>query len=232
MSTEIDNRVVSIQFDNARFEKNVHQSIATLAALDESLQFQDSAKGIQNVSKEIEKLDMSSVQRGIDGVIHQFSALEIAAKTTIANITLKIENAVSRWTKSLTTDMMSSGYRKYDDQTAAMQTLVNSTGKSIDELETKLDKLQWFSDETSYSFNEMMTALQTMASSGSDLDKSIDLMMGLANATAYAGQNAQSFVMASRNITQSYSMGYLNLQDWKSLELAKVNSFFTHFIIL
>lgn len=224
MSTEIDNRVVSIQFDNARFEKNVHQSIATLAALDESLQFQDSAKGIQNVSKEIEKLDMSSVQRGIDGVIHQFSALEIAAKTTIANITLKIENAVSRWTKSLTTDMMSSGYRKYDDQTAAMQTLVNATGKSIDELETKLDKLQWFSDETSYSFNEMMTALQTMASSGSDLDKSIDLMMGLANATAYAGQNAQSFVMASRNITQSYSMGYLNLQDWKSLELAKVNS--------
>lgn len=224
MSTEIDNRVVSIQFDNARFEKNVHQSIATLAALDESLQFQDSAKGIQNVSKEIEHLDMTHIQRGIDGVIEKFSALEIVAKTTIANITLKIENAVSRWTKSLTTDMMSSGYSKYDQQTSAMQTLVNSTGKSVEELEQKLGKLQWFSDETSYSFTEMMTALQTMSSSGGDLDKSIDLMMGLANATAFAGKNASAFVIGSRNLTQSYSMGYLTTLDWKSLETAGINS--------
>lgn len=224
MSTEIDNRVVSIQFDNTRFEQNVRHSIGTLHDLDDALKFQDGAKGIQEVSKEVNRLSFESIRRGIEDTIGSFNALETAAKTVIASITLKMEAAVKKWTSAFSTDMMKSGFGKYDQQVASMQTLVNATGKSVDELEQKLDKLQWFSDETSYSFSEMMTALQTMASSGSDLDKSIDLMMGLANATAYAGQNAQSFVMASRNITQSYSMGYLNLQDWKSLELAKVNS--------
>lgn len=224
MSTEIENQIVSMEFDNSRFEKNVRQSMQTIADLNESLKFEDASKGFKEIQKESEKVDFQKMRKSMEPLKLEFSALEIAATTAIANITNKLTNEVTKWGKMLTIQMPQVGYSKYDQQIGAMQTLVNQTGMSIGQLEGKLEKLQQFSDETSYSFDEMMTALQTMVSSGGALDDGIELMMGLANATAYAGQNAQAFTHAARNLTQSYSMGYLTLMDWKSLELAKVNS--------
>lgn len=224
MSTEIENQIVSMEFDNSRFEKNVRQSMQTIADLNESLKFEDASKGFKEIQKESEKVDFQKMRKSMEPLKLEFSALEIAATTAIANITNKLTNEVTKWGKMLTIQMPQIGYSKYDQQIGAMQTLVNQTGMSVGQLEGKLEKLQQFSDETSYSFDEMMTALQTMVSSGGALDDGIELMMGLANATAYAGQNAQAFTHAARNLTQSYSMGYLTLMDWKSLELAKVNS--------
>ena len=37
--SELDKRVVEMQFDNAKFEKNVNQSMQTIDKLDEKLQF-------------------------------------------------------------------------------------------------------------------------------------------------------------------------------------------------
>lgn len=50
------------------------------------------------------------------------------------------------------------------------------------------------------------------------------MIMGIANSVADAGQSGEAFVHTIRNLTQSYSTGFLNLQDWNSLAIAKTNS--------
>jgi phage-related protein len=101
---------------------------------------------------------------------------------------------------------------------------MNATGKSIDQVNGYLNKLMWYSDETSFSFNEMTSALSSMTATGGDIEKLLPMIMGIANSVADAGQSGEAFVHTIRNLTQSYSTGFLNLQDWNSLAIAKTNS--------
>lgn len=112
-----------------------------------------------------------------------------------------------------------SGWDKYTEKTGNVQTIMNATGKSIDQVNGYLNKLMWYSDETSYSFNEMTSALSQMTAAGGRIDKMIPMIMGIANATADAGKIGFAFQSTIRNLTQSYSAGHLQLQAWKSLNL-------------
>ena len=55
MSPVIDQRVVEMGFDNARFEKNVHTSISTLDKLKAALNLDGATKGISNVESAFNK---------------------------------------------------------------------------------------------------------------------------------------------------------------------------------
>ena len=224
MSTQIDERVVSMQFDNSRFEKNVSKSISTLDKLKKSLNLTGASKGLENVNTAAKKVDMRGLANNVETVKTKFSALEVVGVTALANIANSAVNAGKRLAKSLSIDQIMSGYSKYDQKTASVQTLLNSTGKSLDEINTYLEKLMWFSDETSYSFTDMTSALAQMTSSGGDIDKLIPLITGVANATAFAGKGAREFSSAMYNLNQSYSKGYLDYADWKSIDLMGVSS--------
>ena len=70
----------------------------------------------------------------------------------------------------------------------------------------------------------MTKAMATMVSSGGDIDKLIPMIQGIGNATAFAGKGAAEFQRVIYNLNQSYSSGFLNTMDWKSIELAGVDS--------
>ena len=70
----------------------------------------------------------------------------------------------------------------------------------------------------------MTGALATMASSGGDIATLIPMIEGVANSVAFAGKGAAEFTRAMYNVNQSYSMGFLNRMDFKSLEQATVAS--------
>lgn len=137
-------------------------------------------------------------------------------------ITDKAIDAGTKLTKSLSIDQVMSGWNKYAQKTASVQTIMNATGKSITKVNSYLSKLMWFSDETSYSFTDMTQSLGQLTASGGDIEKVIPMIMGMANATAYAGKGASEFSRIIYNLNQSYSQGYLSLMDWKSVELAGV----------
>ena len=114
---------------------------------------------------------------------------------------------------------------KYEQKTASVQTLVNATGKSVDAIDGYLRKLMWFSDETSYGFSHMHSALSTMVSSGGDIEKLIPMIEGVANATAYAGKGASEFGHIMKYaITQDYSTNAMMIKDWQTIENMTVNS--------
>lgn len=222
MSQEVDQRVVEMRFDNAKFEKNVQQSINSLNALNESLKFEGAEKGFAEVEKASEKVDFDRMTTALETLTGQFSALEVIGMTALVKITDKAIDAGTKLTKSLSIDQVMSGWNKYAQKTASVQTIMNATGKSITKVNSYLSKLMWFSDETSYSFTDMTQSLGQLTASGGDIEKVIPMIMGMANATAYAGKGASEFSRIIYNLNQSYSQGYLSLMDWKSVELAGV----------
>lgn len=222
MSQEVDQRVVEMRFDNAKFEKNVQQSINSLNALNESLKFEGAEKGFAKVEKASEKVDFDRMTTALETLTGKFSALEVIGMTALVKITDKAIDAGAKLTKSLSIDQVMSGWNKYAQKTASVQTIMNATGKSITKVNEYLSKLMWFSDETSYSFTDMTQSLGQLTASGGDIEKVIPMIMGMANATAYAGKGASEFSRIIYNLNQSYSQGYLSLMDWKSVELAGV----------
>lgn len=219
MSQEVDSRVVEMRFDNANFEKNTKQTISTIDRLMEKLQFKGAEKGFEKLDAAAENVDFVTMQTSLDRLESKFSNLNIVATTALVNITNKFVDAGEKLVKSLSIDQVASGWDKYTEKTSNVQTIMNATGKSIDQVNGYLNKLMWYSDETSYSFSEMTSALSQMTAAGGNIDKMIPMIMGIANATADAGKTGFAFQSTIRNLTQSYSAGHLQLQDWKSLNL-------------
>lgn len=224
MSNAVDNRVVQLEMQNSSFERNAKQSIRTLSSLDEALAFKNGDKGFENVEKAAAKCNFAPLLSAADSVIGKFSAIEVAGITALSNITNRAVNAGIAMAKSLSVDQITTGFSKYEQKTANVQTLINSTGKSIQEVNGYLDRLMWFSDETSYGFTDMTQALSTMVSAGGDIDKIVPMIEGMANATAFAGKGAAEFNRVIYNLNQSYSQGFLSYMDWKSVQMAGANS--------
>ena len=224
MSQEVDQRVVEMRFDNAKFEKNVQQSINSLNALNESLKFEGAEKGFAEVEKASEKVDFDKMHGAVGKLQERFSALEVVGITAMVRITNKAIDTGEKLVKSLSIDQVMSGWNKYAQKTASVQTIMNATGKSITKVNSYLSKLMWFSDETSYGFTDMTSALSTLTAAGGDIEKMIPMIMGMANATAYAGKGAAEFQRVVYNLAQSYGTGAIQLIDWKSVEQAGAGS--------
>ena len=222
MSKEVDERVVEMRFNNALFESKVQQTMRSLTALNEKLMFKGAEKGFEKVSDASEKVKFNALMNALDNLSQKFSAVEVIGVTALMRITNQAVDAGERVVKSLSLDQVTAGWNKYAQKTASVQTIMNATGKSITKVNSYLDKLMWYSDETSYGFTDMTASLGQLTAAGGDIDKMIPMIMGIANATAYAGKGASEFSRVIYNLNQSYSQGYLNLMDWKSVELAGV----------
>ena len=87
MSKTIDERVVQMEFDNARFEKNVNQSMSTIDRLKKNLNFDRSAKSFENITDSAKKVNLTGIDKAIETVNVKFSSMQVIAATTLANIT-------------------------------------------------------------------------------------------------------------------------------------------------
>jgi hypothetical protein len=224
MSTTIESKVIELRFDNRNFEKNVNETIQSLDKLQSSTNFDKSVKSLENLDKASEEVDFKGMTNSVETVTAKFSAMDVIAVTALSNITNKVVNLGEKMVKSLTIDNISAGWSKYEQKTASVQTLVNSTGLSVQEINEYLDQLMWFSDETSYSFTDMVSSLSQMTTAGGDIKKLIPMITGVANATAFAGKGAAEFSRSIYNLNQSYSHGALTAIDWKSFQLAGTSS--------
>ena len=218
--SSIDERVVQMQFENSKFEKGIKETIKSLGLLKQNLNVDKATESLEHLQNVGNSFSLSNISRSLDKIVERTSW---AGRTIRREIDLLTSKAVNLG-KSLTVGQINTGWSKYEQKTASVQTIMNATGKSIDEVNGYLDKLMWFSDETSYNFTEMTAALGTLTSSGGDINKMIPMIEGMATATAFAGKSASEFSRVIYNLNQSYSQGYLSLMDWKSVELAQVGS--------
>lgn len=233
MSTNyIDNTVVSMKFDNRDFERNVHQSLGTIDKLKKSLDFKGAADSMEELSDTVEKTDLSPLLKGLSKATDGFSALEVMGITALSRITDKAMDVGEKLVKSLTIDQLSAGWSKYEQKINAVQTIMAATastwdatakrlnfaGTQMEFVNEQLDKLNWFSDETSYSFTDMTSNIGKFTSAGVDLDKAVTAMEGISVWAAKSGVNAQNATRAYYNLAQAMSVGAVKQIDWRSIE--------------
>lgn len=217
----IEEKVVKMEFDNSKFEPGVKQTLSTLDKLKAALKFNKTEDDLKSLERTANSIDFSKMENTVcQAGFHIQDVWEKISQVFEYRIARRIVTAAEQMGKSLTFEQVTAGWQKYEQKTANVQTLMNSTGKSIDEINKYLADLMWYSDETSFGFTDMTSALSTMVASGGDIDKLIPMIMGMGNATAYAGKSAAEFSRVIFNLNQSYSQGFLSTMDWRSVQQA------------
>jgi len=222
MSRTVDERVVEMRFDNKQFESGVQTSLSTLEKLKRGLDLDGAAKGFDQLSTAAKKCDMSAIGRSVETVQAKFSAFEVVAMTALSNITNSAVNAGKRLLSSLTIEPISTGFNEYELKMGSIQTIMASTGESLDKVNQKLDELNKYSDRTIYSFSDMTQNIGKFTNAGVKLDDAVAAIQGVSNVAAVSGANANEASRAMYNFAQALSAGYVKLIDWKSIENANM----------
>lgn len=199
MSTEIDKRVVEMQFDNKQFERNVQTSLSTLDKLKMALNF-DGAKGLDSITKAANKLDLSNINKQTDQIKLSFSALEVAGMTVVQELTKSFMNfGKNIWNMSFG-QIKSGGMGralKIEQANFKMQALAKNLDAvkqgtiTVTELMEKMgDAIDRSVTGTAYGYDAAANvASQLMASGITNADKMYDYLRGIAGAAAMTGRS-------------------------------------------
>ena len=220
MSKQIDERIVSMQFDNRNFEKNVHTSMSTIDKLKQKLNFSGASKGLDNLNSAAKKVDVSGLSNGVEAVRAKFSALEVMGVTALANITNSAVNAGKRIVSALTIDPVKTGFEEYETQINAIQTILANTqkeGTNVEQVNAALDELNYYADKTIYNFTEMTRNIGTFTAAGVDLKTSVSAIQGIANLAAVSGSTSIQASTAMYQLSQALAAGKVSLMDWNSV---------------
>ena len=214
--SDVDKRVVQMDFDNKKFEKNVKQS----------------TESVNNLKK---TLNFDGVSNSIDQVSLKIKAFEVMTTTALVNITNQVVNLGIRMVKSLSVDNISAGWTKYGQKTTSVATMMAQNfkvaGREITDVSERmsivtdqLERLSWFSDETSYTFTDMVDNVGKFIAAGQDLDVSVKAMEGIATWAALSGQNASTASRAMYQLAQAMGKGKIQLIDYKSIQNANMDT--------
>ena len=222
MSKTVDERVVSMQFDNKQFEANVQTSMSTLDKLKQKLNFEGASKGLENVNAAAKNVNMSGLSSAVETVSMKFSALQVMAVTALANITNSAINAGKRIVHALTIAPITTGFQEYELKMNSVQTIMASTGESLETVNEYLEELNKYADKTIYSFSDMTSNIGKFTNAGVKLEDAVMAIKGISNEAAVSGANANEASRAMYNFAQALSAGYVKLIDWKSIENANM----------
>lgn len=220
MSRTIDERVVSMQFDNSHFESNVRTSLGTIEKLKQSLNFKSASQGLENINRASKSCTLAPLSSAAETVKMKFSAMEVMAVTALANITNSAINTGKRMISALTIDPIKTGLSEYETQIGAIQTILANTeskGTTLDDVNAALDELNTYADKTIYNFTQMTRNIGTFTAAGVGLKESTQAIKGIANLAAVSGSTSQQASTAMYQLSQALAAGRVSLMDWNSV---------------
>lgn len=224
MSSTVEERVVEMQFDNKQFESNAKETMKTLDALNKSLELKGATDGFKNLDKAAKSVDLSDISKSMDTITNKISVFGVIGDQVLRNLTNRATDFATKWAKDLTIGQVQKGWSKYEAKTNAVQVIMHATGQTINEVNESLDDLTWYTDQTSYSFDQMIDAISKFTGAGVYLEDAEKMAEGIANWAASAGVSASKAAPAFYNLSQAMSSGALRAQDWKSIELLNMNT--------
>lgn len=220
--SSIDERVVRMEFDNKKFEAGVSTTMSTLEKLNEALRLRQATAGFEDVQKASASLDFSPLNDSLWQVQQNFSFFGEFVRTVFDRISNRIIDLGTTMVRELTTAPLRAGFGEYELQMGSTQTIMASTGATIEEVTRYLDELNTYADRTIYSFSDMTANIGKFTNAGVPLEKAVKAIQGISNEAAVSGANAQEASRAMYNFAQALSAGYVKLIDWKSIENANM----------
>ena len=232
--SNIDNRIVEMQFDNKQFEHGVRETMSTLDKLKQSLKLENVDDGFRKLGqasddakKKVKGFDDISLSQlageitGINKAVGELKKRFTAVGEEIDQFKRKFIGAV----KEMTVGQISTGFNKYAQTTEAVHTLMSTLGEgSKNIIYDSINDLNDYSDATSYDLASMTQNLSMFVNAGNGLDDSTMAIKGIGNAAALAGVSIQDTNRVMKNFSDAMAAGKMQALDWKSLELFKFAS--------
>lgn len=247
MGKSIENKVVSLELDDSKFTSRVDGVLRNVDRLKSGMNFKQSTDGLDNVGKAAQDASnrMGSIAEGVKNVntsiVHNsttaaaatsnvgaaakissssFSMLAGAASVAMGNIASKALMAGGSVLSSFTFGPILDGFKEYENQLNAVQTIQANTfskGETTATINAALDELNQYADRTIYSFTEMTRNIGMFTSAGVGLKDSVAAIKGLSNVAAMSGSSSEQAATAMYQLSQALSTGVVKLQDWNSI---------------
>lgn len=247
MVRSIENKVVSLELDDSKFTSRVDGVLRNVDRLKSGMNFKQSTDGLEGVGKAAQDASnrMGSIADGVKNVntsiVHNsttaaaatsnvgaaakisstnFSMLAGAASVAMGNIASKALMAGGSVLSSFTFGPILDGFREYENQLNAVQTIQANTfskGETTATINAALDELNQYADRTIYSFTEMTRNIGMFTSAGVSLKDSVAAIKGLSNVAAMSGSSSEQAATAMYQLSQALSTGVVKLQDWNSI---------------
>ena len=247
MGKSIENKVVSLELDDSKFTSRVDGVLRNVDRLKSGMNFKQSTDGLDNVGKAAQDASnrMGNIAEGVKNVntsiVHNsttaaaatsnvgaaakisstnFSMLAGAASVAMGNIASKALMAGGSVLSSFTFGPIMDGFREYENQLNAVQTIQANTfskGETTATINAALDELNTYADKTIYSFTEMTRNIGMFTSAGVGLKDSVAAIKGLSNVAAMSGSSSEQAATAMYQLSQALSTGVIKLQDWNSI---------------
>lgn len=222
----VDRRVVDMELNSSEFNRDAEETTRSLEKLQNGLSKlgdNRASDGLLAIRNAIGKVDFSGLSYAVEEVGMKFTAMEVVAATALMNITNRAVDAGIRIAKSLSVDNIGSGWSKYADISTSTGTLI-AQGYAMEEVNEQLDRLLFFTDETSYTFTDMVSNIGKFTASGVGLEDAVTAMEGIANWAALSGQNAATASRAMYQLSQAMSAGVMRKEDYKSIQTANMDT--------
>lgn len=222
MSQSIDEKVVSLKFNNKQFEAGVDSTLKRVDKLNKGMKFDGVGKGLEKLADKTEKLDLSKMEVSIDRVHAKLSALSAVGFAFVDRMTNALIDFSKKTIDTFAIEPVTTGFNEYELKMSSVQTIMASTGASVQEVNHYLDELNKYSDKTIYSFSDMTENIGKFTNAGVGLKDAVNAIKGISNEAAISGANANEASRAMYNFAQALSSGSVKLIDWKSIELANM----------
>ena len=228
MSDNIDERVVQLTLKNADFEKNANQSIQTLQNLQKQLEQKQNTKSLDELYEAFNKIDVKTLNEATTALSDQANVIKnvryqletFISENIFAPIKSSLTSLISLMKQTTALGQAGAGWSKYESVLTSTRTMMSATGESASEVEKYLDKLMWFTDETSYAYGAMADSMGKFTAKGNTMEQALSMVQGIALWAAQAGQDASTASRAMYQLTQV--SGYVKLTDWQSIENANM----------
>lgn len=109
MSTEVEQRIVEMRFDNKQFEKNAQQTLNTLEKLNDKLNFEDCSKSLDKLGKASKNFTLDDIGNAVDGLSKRFSTMGIIGMSALDSITKSALSLGKKLYKTITGPLIEGG---------------------------------------------------------------------------------------------------------------------------
>lgn len=220
MSTSIEDKVVSLKFDNAQFSKGVMSSQKSLEQLNKSLQMKGATKGLDDVEGRANRFNLGALAEAPKTVANGFSVMAGAAAVALGNIASQAIATGATLLNSFTMKPIMDGFGEYETKMGSIQTILANTaskGTTLSQVTSALDTLNTYADKTIYNFAEMTHNIGLFTNAGLGVEESASMIKGFSNAAAASGTTSSAAANAAYQLSQALSAGEIKLMDWRSL---------------
>lgn len=217
---EIDERVVSMKFDNKSFKNNAQDTLSVLDKLKQKLSFKGASKGLQDIDAAQKKLRFDNMAAAVDNISNKFSAMGAVAFSVINNVVTRAISAGTQIANAFSLAPVMDGFQEYQTNMNSIQTILANTqskGSTLDDVNRALGELNVYSDKTIYNFAQMARNIGTFTAAGVELDTSVASIKGIANLAAISGSDANQAATAMYQLSQALAAGQVKLMDWNSV---------------